>query len=66
MSHDGSQNRDHLGNNAATAAASSCINGSGRGGISLGGGGGDGEELSEEIHWCDCVACGWTDAMKLF
>jgi hypothetical protein len=42
--------------NAATAAASSCINGGG--GLGLGSVGGDGEELSEEIHWCDCVECG--------
>ena len=47
--------RDHLGNNAATAAASSCINGSRWGGLGLGGVGGDGEEVNEEIHWYDCV-----------
>jgi hypothetical protein len=57
--------RDHLRNNAATAA-SSCINWSGWGGLGLGGVGEDGEELSEGIHWCDCVWCGLTDAMKLF
>ena len=56
---------DHLRNDAATAAASSCINWSGGGGLGLGGVGGDGEELSEEIHWCDCVVCGWTDVMEL-
>ena len=68
MSHDGDQNRDHLRDNAATAAALSCINGGGGLGLGLGLGsvGGDGEELSEEIHWCGCVVCGLTDAMKLF
>src|SRR6267154_2465540 len=60
------QKRDHLRNNAATVTASSCINGSGWGGLGLGGVGSDGEELNEEIHWCDCVVCGWTDAIELF
>ena len=61
---DDGQKRDHLSNNAATAA--SCINGSGGGGLVLGGVGGDGEEVCEEIHWCDYVVCGLTDAMELF
>jgi len=52
-SHDDGQKRDHLGNNAA-AVASCCINGRGWGGLGLGGVGGDGEEVSEEIH-CDSV-----------
>ena len=58
VSRDDGQERDHLSNNAATTAAASCIDGSGwGGGLGLGDVGGDGEELSEEIHWCDCV-CG--------
>ena len=60
--HDGGQNKDHLCNDAAS---SSCIDGSGRGGLVLGGVGGDGEEVSEEIHWCDSVVCGLTDAIEL-
>jgi hypothetical protein len=58
VSRDDGKKREHLRNNAATAA-SSCINWSGWGGLGLGGVGGDGEELSEEIHWCDCVV--WFD-----
>ena len=54
-----------LHNNAATSAGA-CINGGGRGGLGLGGVGGDGEEVSEEIHLCDYVVCGLTDAMKMF
>ena len=63
--HDGCQKRDHLRNNAATVSAT-CVNGSRRGGLGLGVVGGDGEEVNEEIHWCDCVMCGWTDAIELF
>ena len=48
---------DHLGNNAATSSAS-CINGCRWGGLGLGGVGGDGKEVSEEIHLCDCVVGG--------
>ncbi len=65
LSHEGGQKRDHLRNDAATSAAS-CINGSRWGGLGLGGVGGDGEEVSEGIHWCDCVVCGLTEAMELF
>jgi len=56
VSRDDGQRRDHLRNNAATTTGCSCINGTG-GGLGLGGVGGDGEELKEEIHWCDCVWC---------
>jgi hypothetical protein len=69
VSRDDGRKRDHLGNNAATTASCSCINGSGWGGLGLGGVGGDGEEVKEEIHWCDwfdCVVCGLTEAMELF
>jgi hypothetical protein len=67
MSHDGGQKQDHLRNNAATSSTS-CINGSGWGGLGLGGVGGDGhgEEVCEEIHWYGYVVCGLTDAMELF
>ena len=64
ISHDGGQKRDHLRNNAATSSV--CINGNGGDRFGLGGVGGDGEEVSEGIHWCDCVVCGLTDAMELF
>ena len=62
---DDGQKRDHLCNNAVTGA-STCINGSGWGGLGLRDVGGDGEELNEEIHWCDDVVCGLADAMKRF
>jgi hypothetical protein len=58
------QQRDHLRNGAATTAG--CINGSGWGGLGLGGVKGDGEEVSKGIHWCDCVVCGLTDAVEMF
>ena len=51
---DGGRRRNHLRDNAAATVSSSCINGSGGGGLGLGGVGGDGEEVNEEIHWCDC------------
>jgi hypothetical protein len=57
VSRDDGQKGDHLGNNVAAAAASSCISGSRWGGLGLGGVGGDSEEVNEGIHLYDCMWC---------
>jgi len=55
--------RDRLRDNTVSII---CINNGGRGPVLGVGGEGDGDELSEGIHWNVCLEGGLTDAMKLF